>query len=113
MADTTVERVRAIASHLEALENSQIEIYISDAKLDLDDIGFDSKYEEKLQRYLTAHLATIDVPRAISEKTEDFQVKYQGAPAVSNKNFLETTKYGQEVLRTLKKNGGPSLVLFS
>jgi len=101
MSDTTVSRVRDIASHLNELSDSQIEIYIADAELELPDSVIGTEFEEKAQRYLTAHLATIDVRRPKRENKLNLTVSYDSEE--SNEDVLNTTKYGKEYKRVVQK----------
>lgn len=113
MVSTTVKRVRAIANHLNEVEDEQIEMYIEDAKVEMSDLEYKELYEEKIQRYLAAHYATIDVRRVQREKMEDMSLTFESSRLVKGKDFLETTKYGQEVIRLLEKGNVPSMVLLS
>lgn len=113
MADTTIDKVRAIADHLDTLDDEQIQIYIDDAKLELSEYGYDSKYEEKLQRYFAAHLATLQVRRPQKESISDMSVTYGSTRSADESTNFEMTKYGKELKRLLSKDAGPNLVLYS
>lgn len=106
--DTTVSKVRAIANHLEVLDDSTIEMYIDDAKSELDSIPDDK--QERLQRYLAAHYATLNIRRPDSEQIgNDINTQYNA----DHGEGLARTEYGQEVDRILKKLTGPNLRLLS
>jgi hypothetical protein len=111
MPQTTVSKVRSIASHLSKLSDQSIELYIEDAVLELEDWEYDDKYQEKMERYMAAHFATLDHPKAVSEA-----VKGLGSKDYANKTGtegLEITEYGKELLRIMKKSQGPTFMVFS
>lgn len=101
MSSTNVDNVRNIASHLEELSDSQIELYMSDAELEIPDEILESDYGEKAHRYLTAHLATLDVRRPEREDKLNLSVSYSSEDVEDN--ILVTTKYGKEYRRIAKK----------
>ncbi|MFO7820048.1 MAG: DUF4054 domain-containing protein [Halanaerobacter sp.] len=114
MSSTNVDNVRNIASHLDELEDSQIELYMEDAELEIPDDIMDSEYGEKAHRYLTAHLATLDVRRPTREDKLNLSVSYSDDD--TKENVLSTTKYGKEYSRIAKKASGnntPIYKLFS
>ena len=98
MSDTNIDNVKAIADHLSDVPDSTIQLFIEDAKLELDKYSIPDKYQEKLQRYLTAHLATLNTRRVNSYSVDDISVSYK---AISGEG-LNSTEYGQEVKRILK-----------
>jgi acylphosphatase len=102
MADTTVERVRAIAGHLRNLPDSTIEIYIEDAKEEVGRFSLPADREEKLQRYLAAHLGTLQNPRPTDQKVKDLSLSYNRASGTG----LDATEYGQEYKRLLRQASG-------
>lgn len=111
MPETTVSKVRSIASHLSKLSDESIQLYIDDAVIELDDWEYDSKYQEKMERYMAAHFATLDHPKAISESVKGLGSK-DYADKTGNEG-LEVTDYGKEILRIMKKSQGPTFMVFS
>ena len=99
MTDTTIDRVKNVASHLQDMDASVIDMYIEDAKLELQDYNFDDSYMEKLQRYLAAHLATLNERRPDSYSVDDISVSYTAQKGTG----FESTEYGQEFLRLMNK----------
>lgn len=103
MANTTPEKVKAIAKHLKKLAPEVLEMYISDAQLELGRYRVAEKYEERLQRYLSAHLATLDSRRpdnySVGEISAGFSSGVKGLG-------LDSTEYGQEFKRQLRKAMG-------
>ncbi|TDX48279.1 DUF4054 domain-containing protein [Orenia marismortui] len=110
MALTTVAKVRGIASNLSSLEDSTIEMYIDDAVLELEDFRYDEKYQEKLERYMAAHLGTLDKPKPTDKMLGPMRNMY---PNRTGQEELKLTEYGKEVLRILRKCNGPAMVVFS
>ena len=111
MPETTVDKVRGIASHLKKVSDTNIDTYISDAVLELEGYSYDDKYQEKLERYLAAHFATLDHPKPTSKDLDGLgSHKY---PDRTGKEGLKLTEYGQEVLRVLKKQNGPTFMVLS
>lgn len=109
MPDTTPGRVRSIAKHLKSVGNEDLLVYIDDAKLQVADMNVPERYYEYLQRYLAAHLATLNVPRPTNKKVSDLSISYNRPSG----NELEATEYGQEVKRMLGKlKGTASLQVF-
>lgn len=109
MADTTPEKIKAIASHLSSMEDSTLEIYIQDAKDELSTLDIPTNLEEKTQRYLAAHYATLDKRRPTSEKLGPASQSYKELDG----DGLGLTEYGREVKRILDRYSGPSIMLFS
>lgn len=105
-----MEKVRAIASHLRALPDSAIEVYIDDAKLEMKSLEFKPTYREKIMRYLAAHFATLDNPKVKSEKVDGLASLTYG-DVTSGKEGLKSTEYGQEVIRLLKKSNSGIIVI--
>lgn len=109
MADTTAQRVKAIASNLRSMSDETIHIYIEDAKIEMQSMKYKLELEEKVMRYLAAHFGTLDAPKAVSEKVDGL-----GSQAFSDttadKKGLYATPYGQEVARLLKKSHGGIIV---
>ncbi|MFT9496373.1 DUF4054 domain-containing protein [Anaerosolibacter sp.] len=110
MAATTVGNVRAIASHLGRLPDSTIQMYIDDAQLEMQNLKYQSHFEEKIMRYLAAHYGTLQVPKVKQERVDGL-----GSQTFSDntgrKEGLNSTEYGQEVLRMLKKSNPGILVI--
>ena len=111
MADTTPSKVKLIASHLEGIPDESLLLYIEDAKLELTRKAYDIEYEEKLQRYYTAHFATLDIRRPKSEKIAN-QISASYEKKTGEKG-LELTEYGQEIKRILDEMSGPNIVVIS
>lgn len=112
---TTPEKVRAVARHLKPVSDADLQLVIDDAYQDVLDLykAKNEAYHERLTRYLAAHLASLNVRRATSQKVADMQVTYasQNRSVVSRERDLEATEYGQEFLRLLRLCQGTSLPL--
>lgn len=109
MADTTPQKIRAIASHLDHLSDDTLQIYIDDAQDELSTLDIPTNLEEKTQRYLAIHYATIDNRRPTSEKLGPASKSYKELDG----DGLGLTEYGREVKRILDRYSGPSIMLFS
>lgn len=107
---TTPEKVRGIANHLKSMTDDQLQIYIADATLELE--GMKLKKEagrEVLTRYLAAHLTSLNLQRAQSQKVSDLSLTY--ASSAAGEKGLDSTEYGQEYQRLLRKYGLPKINL--
>ncbi len=101
MATTTPERVYAIASHLAGRD---LALFIEDAYYDVLNLyGVPDTEAERPTRYLTAHLATLDVRRTSEESVSDMKLKYTADAAGGI--GLQATPYGQEFLRLMDRYG--------
>jgi len=109
MADTTVDKVLAIAPHLEELPTETMEMYIDDAIEELS--GTSLADSEKAQRYLAAHFGTLNVRRPVSEKVENISVDY--AEGTAEDVGLNLTTYGREYARIIGNEKGLNFRLFS
>jgi len=110
MAETTPQKVRDTAKHLSGLTDPQLEMYIADAAMDVEEYKVKKpQYTERLERYLAAHMATLNVRRATNQKVNDMSISYD-AQSVS-KEGLKSTEYGQEFLRLLRLAQVPNLNL--
>jgi len=115
MADTTPEKVRNIAKHLKKVDDSTLGMYIDDAKLEIERHKVADKYQEKLQRYLAAHFATLDYRRPDTQKIGDLQTSYKSPDGDTKSSGLDGTEYGKEFGRLLKialGSRGINLVVF-
>jgi len=100
MTNTTKDKVRAIASHLDTMSDDALDVIIDDAIMEVAALGVSPTYHERLQRWLTAHLATLNVRRGTSKSAGDVSVSYT---AVAAGPGLMATEYGQEYQRLLNK----------
>jgi hypothetical protein len=112
---STVQKMRDTFPHLTHLSDGELQIFLDDAALELSDLRYDSKYEEKIHRYLAAHLATLSHPRAEEEQIDTLRKRYKIPDSADPKvQKLAATAFGIEVLRMIAKNtGGLSLVVKS
>jgi len=110
MADTTVDRVLAIAPHLEELPSDTVQMYIDDAIGELS--GTSLADDERAQRYLAAHYGTLNVRRSTSEKVENVQVDYDRGGNAEDVG-LNLTTYGREYARIISNEKGLNFRLFS
>lgn len=109
MADTTTDRVLAIAPHLSELDNSTVQILIDDAVENLE--GTALADDERAQRYLAAHYGSIIIRRTSREEISgEIKVQYE---EFSNGSGLKSTAYGQEFLEMSKSKNGLEFRLFS
>ncbi|MDF2657768.1 MAG: hypothetical protein K0Q94_559 [Paenibacillus sp.] len=110
MASTTPARVRSIARHLAVLTDEQLQIHIDDAYQDVTETYKikNESYHERLTRYLAAHLATLDVRRATSQRVSDMAKTFD---SLAKGEGLKQTEYGQEFLRLLGQADGSKINL--
>lgn len=108
MAKTTPERVRAIAKHLVALSDDELNVVIDDAFMEVQTHKVKEANDERLNRYLAAHLGSLNVRQSSSEKVADLSMTYESH--FSGKG-LELTPYGQEYKRLLVQYAKPKLNL--
>lgn len=111
--DTTPDKIRSIAKHLRSLSDGDLNLYIEDAKAELDEEKIPDKYRERLQRYLSAHLASLNVRRVASQKVDGMSQTFSNSDRTSVESMgLDSTPYGQEFARLMKKyTSRPSLKL--
>lgn len=102
MASTTPDRVRSIAKHLSSLTDDQLQIIIDDAYQEVKSLGIQEEYEERLTRYLSAHLASLNVRQTQSESVGPMRKDYT-TQSISANTGLSSTPYGQEYSRLVKK----------
>lgn len=103
MTNTTKENVRAIAAHLEDMSNDALDLIIDDAIMEVAALGVPPQYHERLQRWLAAHLGTLNVRRGASKSAGDVSVSYTASAVGIG---LQSTEYGQEYQRLLHKLHG-------
>jgi len=99
---TTKKKVRAIASHLEDMDDDNLDVFIEDAALEVNRIRVPQDYREKLERWLAAHLATLDKERPTSYSAGDHSLSYDRQAQMS----IYSTPYGQEYMRILRSIRG-------
>lgn len=100
---TTLERVRMLSDEFTSISEERLTMYIEDASLEVSSLNVPELYQERLARYLTAHLASLSITKAqavIREKVDVIERQY----SEPNKNMgLLATKYGQEYQRILEE----------
>ena len=110
MPDTTVAAVRGIVPHLAKIPDETIQMYIEDAKLEMQSLKYSPRYEEKIMRYLASHYAALSFPVVKSESLDGLGSQDYIVPG-DGKEGLSATAYGQEVARILKKSGYGMIVI--
>lgn len=96
MAMPTPEEVYAIASHL---TGTDLTIFIQDAYDEVIEAGVPDAKAARPARWLTAHLATLDVRRTVEQSVSDMRLKYANDSSAGV--GLESTPYGQEYMRLM------------
>lgn len=98
---TTLERVRLLSDKFTPISDERLTMYIEDASFEVSSLNVPVLYQERLARYLTAHLASLSITSeqaVIREKVDVIERQY----SEPNKNMgLLATKYGQEYQRIL------------
>ncbi|AKG05526.1 hypothetical protein AAV35_012705 [Salimicrobium jeotgali] len=105
---TTADKVKSIATHLDTMPNESIDIYIEDASLEVSSSGIKERYQERAARYLAAHMASLNVRQASTQKVGEVSQTFSGAAG----GGISATPYGEEYKRILSKfKARPSLNL--
>ncbi|WP_240415022.1 DUF4054 domain-containing protein [Paenibacillus periandrae] len=87
---TTIQKVRGIAAHLTGMKDEDLQLYVDDAYDDVINLyGVPDEKAERLNRYLAAHMATLNIRRAILKKAADLQVQYARADSVGGSEYLD------------------------
>jgi len=83
------------------ITDERLTMYIEDASLEVSSLSVPELYQERLARYLAAHLVVLSITKdqtVIREKVDVIERQY----SEPNKNFgLLATKFGQEYQRIL------------
>lgn len=98
---TTIERVRMLGDEFTNITDERLTLYIEDASLEVSSLQVPEEQQERLARYLAAHLASMSQASAqlvIKEKLDVIERQYSDTS--QNKGIL-STKYGQEYQRLL------------
>lgn len=98
---TTIERVRLLGSEFDAISDARLEMCIEDASLEVSSLSVPEIYQERLARYLAAHLAILSVTKGqavIREKVDIIERQYSDP---SKYIGLLASKFGQEYQRIL------------
>lgn len=107
---TTPDKVKSIAKHLSSLSDEQVLLLIEDASLEVSDLKVDNKYKEKLTRYLAAHYGSINIRQTQSETVGPIKRSYTSGN-IDDRKGLDSTPYGQEYARLVKKYSPKSINL--
>lgn len=97
---TTPARVRTMGSTFTSMTDDQLNIFIEDASLEVSSLHVPEDHKERLTRYLAAHLATVNARKVIREKVDVIERQYSDQGTTIG---LQSTPYGQEFERILKK----------
>lgn len=98
---TTIERVRLLSDEFTSIPDDRLTMYIEDASSEVSFLNAPEQYQERLARYLTAHLALMSTaaPQAIIREKVDVIERQYSDP--SKNTGLFASKYGQEYQRLL------------
>lgn len=112
MAKTTPEKLVLMAKKLASLSEDALNMFIDDAYLQVQADKFPETIEEVANRYLAAHLATMETVNVKSEAVSSLKKEYydKNAGLVD----LSATNYGQEYQRLViehTQGHGPSMVV--
>ncbi|MBC3581237.1 DUF4054 domain-containing protein [Listeria monocytogenes] len=106
---TDVDRLKLTASAIANVSDATLQLHIDDAYSEVQEKGFPENLEERANRYLAAHLATLANKDVKSEAVGSLKREYY---EVKGDTGLLSTEYGQEYARLLKEaNGGSGLNL--
>lgn len=98
---TSIERIRMLSDEFTSISDERLTMYIEDASFEVSSFNAPELYQERLARYLAAHLAILSVSKdqtVIREKIDVIERQYSDP----NKNIgLLATKWGQEYQRIL------------
>lgn len=100
---TSIERIRMLSDEFTPISDERLTMYIEDASLEVSSLSMPETYQERLARYLAAHLATLSITKdqtVIREKLDVIEREYSDP---NNKIGLLATKYGQEYQRILEE----------
>ncbi|MFX3616228.1 MAG: DUF4054 domain-containing protein [Sporolactobacillus sp.] len=106
---TTPDRVRSIAHHLISMSDADLQLCIDDAFQEIvDTTDVNSKYYERLSRYLAAHYASLNVRQANVEHVGPIQREYNlsRTGGETGANGVQSTPYGLEYLRLMRRLTG-------
>ncbi|HAA4684508.1 TPA_asm: DUF4054 domain-containing protein [Listeria monocytogenes] len=104
---TDVSKLKLTASSLASVSDDSLQVHIDDSYLEVQEKGFPEKFEERANRYLAAHLATLANKNVKSEAVDSLKREYY---EVKGDSGLLSTEYGQEYARLLKEaNGGSGI----
>ncbi|MBD8521418.1 DUF4054 domain-containing protein [Lysinibacillus fusiformis] len=102
---TSIERIHMLSDEFNSISDDRLTMCIEDASLEVSSLTVPELYQERLARYLAAHLAVLSVVKdqtVIREKVDVIERQYSDP----NKNIgLLGTKYGQEYQRILEELG--------
>lgn len=99
MADTSLANVLLLAPELTSiLTSDRFSLFLGDAKLEIARYNLDTIVEERTQRYLIAHYATINNTGIIKKALNGMELGYSSYKAGED---LESTVYGREAKRLL------------
>lgn len=100
---TSIDRIRLLSDEFISISDDRLTMYIEDASLEVSSLFVPEQYQERLTRYLTAHLAILSITKdqtVIREKVDVIEREYSDP----NTNVgLMGTKYGQEYQRMLEE----------
>jgi hypothetical protein len=60
--------------------------------------GLSDDLLKEIERWLSAHFVSINLPKIMEEKIGGASQKYEGIVFIGSKKGLDTTRYGQQVL---------------
>ncbi|MBC1307898.1 DUF4054 domain-containing protein [Listeria booriae] len=113
MAKTTVLKFKSTFPELASTADEVVGVNIDDAYLDVKESGFPEEQEDRANRYLAAHLLTMNNKHIKSEAVGSLKREYGGRNV--SLQALKSTSYGQEYLRLVQEyashGSGPSMIV--
>lgn len=107
---TTPDKVKSIAKHLSSLPDEQVLLLIADASLEVFELPIKDIYKEKCTRYLAAHYGSLNVRQTQAETVGPIKRSYTSGN-IDDRKGLDSTTYGQEYARLVKKYSPKSINL--
>ena len=107
---TTPDKVKSIAKHLSSLSDDHVLLLIEDASLEVFELPIKVIYKEKCTRYLAAHYGSLNVRQTQSETVGPVKRSYTSGN-IDDRKGLDSTPYGQEYARLVKKYSRKSINL--
>lgn len=91
-----------MSDQFSAMSDIRLQMFIEDAWLDVQDLNVPEKHQERLTRYLAAHLAFSDIKEVAKESVGSLAREYQKRSG-NDLTDLSSTPFGQEYQRLVDK----------
>lgn len=102
MQKTDISKLRMMSEQFDTMSEEKLQMFVDDSWIEVLDLNVPELYQERLNRYLAAHLAFSDIKEVAKEAAGPLSREYQKRAGNDLTDIL-STPFGQEYQRLVDK----------